>query len=246
MVLGISVSLAAAAIGVGVMLIGSLGSVRRPRRILLTGLGAFAVTALALMLVTRGFLKPQSTSPYARIVASIPGGPVEIARWLWNRDRYGTAAVQMIREFPVAGIGIGTFHSIGVDYTKSVGGVALPPDNAQNWYRHQMAELGILGSLGWLAFCGLFAIAVIRTPPERRSVLTRRRPPGLTCHAGRRLARGHAGAAPGHHPDVLDVRFLVAAAGGTRLQPRPGRDDPKGSCHICCSTTLRVVPHHYS
>jgi hypothetical protein len=158
-------ALAAATIGVGVMLVGSLGSVRRPRRILLAGVGVVAVMALALTLVTRGFLRPQSTSPLARIVASTPGGPIAIGRWLWNREGYGPAADRMIREFPVAGIGIGTFHSIGVDYTKSVGGLALPPDNAQNWYRHQIAELGILGSLGWMAFFGLFAIAVIRTPP---------------------------------------------------------------------------------
>ena len=158
-------ALAGATIGVGVMLIGSLGLVHRARRILVVGVGAFAVTALALMLATGGLLRPQSTSPLARIVASVPGGPIEIARWLWNRDGYGGAAVQMIREFPVAGIGIGTFHSIGVDYSKAVGGLALPPDNAQNWYRHQMAELGILGSLGWLAFIGLFAIAVVRTRP---------------------------------------------------------------------------------
>jgi len=155
-------ALAAATIGVGVMLIGSLGSVRRPRRMLSAGVAAFAVAALVLMLVVGGLLPPQSTSPLARIVASVPGGPTEIARWLWTREGYGTAAVQMIRDFPVAGVGIGTFHSIGVDYSRTVGGVALPPDNAQNWYRHQMAELGTLGSLGWLAFIGLFTIAVIR------------------------------------------------------------------------------------
>ncbi len=39
---------------------------------------------------------------------------------------------------------------------------ALPPDNAQNWYRHQFAEFGLFGSLAWIAWVVLFAMFVLR------------------------------------------------------------------------------------
>src|SRR5262249_2974492 len=40
-----------------------------------------------------------------------------------------------------------------------------PADNAQSWYRHQLTEFGILGSLGWLAFVVTFGRFVLR--PDR-------------------------------------------------------------------------------
>jgi hypothetical protein len=39
----------------------------------------------------------------------------------------------------------------------------LSPDNAQNWYRHQLAELGIVGSVAWMLWVGLFAVYVVRS-----------------------------------------------------------------------------------
>ena len=36
-------------------------------------------------------------------------------------------------------------------------------DNAQSWYRHQLAELGILGSLGWLIWLPMFVVVTART-----------------------------------------------------------------------------------
>jgi hypothetical protein len=39
-----------------------------------------------------------------------------------------------------------------------------PPDNAQNWYRQQLAELGVVGSLGWIIWMALFAWMLIRCP----------------------------------------------------------------------------------
>jgi hypothetical protein len=43
----------------------------------------------------------------------------------------------------------------------------LPPDNAQNWYRHQLAELGVLGSFGWILWMGALATLVWRTLVRR-------------------------------------------------------------------------------
>jgi hypothetical protein len=35
-------------------------------------------------------------------------------------------------------------------------------DNAQNWYRHQLTELGVVGSFGWIAFVAVFGRFVLR------------------------------------------------------------------------------------
>ena len=45
----------------------------------------------------------------------------------------------------------------------------LPPDNAQNWFRHQLAELGLLGSLGWIIWVAGFVhlIAAGQYKPDR-------------------------------------------------------------------------------
>jgi hypothetical protein len=69
------------------------------------------------------------------------------ALWsLWTRGGYGTVAMDMIREYPLTGIGVGTFHVIAPDYWRLHVNDALPFDNAQNWWRHQAAELGLLGA----------------------------------------------------------------------------------------------------
>jgi uncharacterized membrane protein len=47
-------------------------------------------------------------------------------------------------------------------------GGPLAPDNAQNWIRHNLAELGAVGSLGWIAWAVCLAIAVFRHPNRAR------------------------------------------------------------------------------
>jgi hypothetical protein len=77
------------------------------------------------------------------------------------RDGYGTLSAAVIREFPYVGIGVGVFYSVVPTYAWKVLGIYLPPDNAQNWFRHQLAELGVIGSLGWILwvawFCSMLA-----------------------------------------------------------------------------------------
>ncbi len=82
-----------------------------------------------------------------------------VAKQMWARDGYGTAAVLMIRDSPVSGVGVGAYHGL----VASIGGligVWLPPDNAQNWLRHEVAELGLVGGAGWIAWYGLFAFSL--------------------------------------------------------------------------------------
>jgi len=79
---------------------------------------------------------------------------------LWERFGYGSAAVTMIAEHPLAGTGVGTFHTLVHDYALVTSGKDIVPDNAQNWYRHHLAELGVVGSLPLLAWCGLLGFAL--------------------------------------------------------------------------------------
>ena len=38
---------------------------------------------------------------------------------LWERFGYGPAAIEMIKEHPIDGIGVGTFHALVIDYGKT-------------------------------------------------------------------------------------------------------------------------------
>jgi hypothetical protein len=78
------------------------------------------------------------------------------ARELWVRNGYGTGSVAMIKATPWQGVGVGAFHMLIGDYA------GLPRDNAQNWFRHQLAELGILGSIGWIWWTAVLAFALTR------------------------------------------------------------------------------------
>jgi hypothetical protein len=75
---------------------------------------------------------------------------------LESRDGYGTLAAAVIRESPYVGIGVSAFHTLVPIYAWKVLHAYLPPDNAQNWFRHQLAELGVLGSLGWMFWVAWF------------------------------------------------------------------------------------------
>jgi hypothetical protein len=71
----------------------------------------------------------------------------------------------MIAESPMVGFGAGMFHVLVPQYGELLsGGLALPPDNAQNWYRHQVVEFGFLGSLGWIAWVVVFGWYVVWRP----------------------------------------------------------------------------------
>lgn len=90
---------------------------------------------------------------------------------LWERFGYGPAAIQMVKEHPIEGIGVGTFHALVIDYAK-VRGYSIPTDNAQNWFRHIVAEFGLLGSIPMLWWCIVFARQLFakRTQGDRLSI----------------------------------------------------------------------------
>jgi uncharacterized membrane protein len=100
---------------------------------------------------------------------------------LWNRNEYGRRAAEMIADYPLFGVGVGSYHLLVRDYARMYGGPSVP-DNAQNWYRHQLTEFGVVGSLGWIAWVLLFAGFVLRRRSQNRS------PPGVRVARGMLLA----------------------------------------------------------
>jgi len=50
-----------------------------------------------------------------------------------------------VREYPLAGVGAGGYRYLAPDYWRVIDDSQLPLDNAQNWWRHQLAELGLIG-----------------------------------------------------------------------------------------------------
>jgi O-antigen ligase len=79
----------------------------------------------------------------------------------------------MIRDYPLTGVGIGSFNWMATDYWRLIAHDRLPFDNAQNWWRHQVVELGIAGSLALIAWSLLIAWLVFtRRPPAANRVET--------------------------------------------------------------------------
>ena len=133
------------------------------RRTRLLALGAAPVlVSLAFAVV----VLVSSTGPAERIRELVPPPSVEgvqrLAITLWNRGRYGPAAHLMIREHPFVGVGSGSYHPL-VDQYSRLAGWPAPFDNAQNWYRHHVAELGLIGSLPWILWVILFTGFLLRT-----------------------------------------------------------------------------------
>ena len=137
----------------------------RARTLLLTAVAGAAVIAVLIgaLWVSAGNApagRSRVVGPLARfrIMASEgqTASPKALFTALWERDGYGLGANLMIATYPTFGVGIGAFHEMVPEFAGS-----LPADNAQNWFRHQLAETGVIGSLGWIAFvlpCGWWVV----------------------------------------------------------------------------------------
>jgi len=132
---------------------------------------AAAALLLAFVAVVAVASRLTETGPLHRLRQSISvlGGVRPFAIDLWYRNGYGLAASRMIADHPWFGVGVGSFHLLVPDYGRD-GRRPLAPDNAQNWYRHQFAEFGIVGSLGWIGWVVLFGwcVAFGRAAPSAR------------------------------------------------------------------------------
>jgi hypothetical protein len=137
------------------------------RRRLVWGAAAAGLVAVAVLAgISR--LRPAAIGPIARFEQVVESATSQrrlgLLTTLWTRDRYGTAATAMIRQYPVTGVGVGMFNSYVIDETWLLGLGAQAPDNAQNWFRHQLAEMGVMGSLGWLAWLVVFVPTLWKRP----------------------------------------------------------------------------------
>jgi O-antigen ligase len=138
---------------------------------------AAAIAVLAVAVVTAApFLVRDERGPIARMRDTLADSSVRgFLQTLSDRYGYGLVAMDMIRQFPFFGVGIGSFNLLVRDHYYVMTGVrTLFPDNAQNWYRHQLAELGLVGSVGWILWVVSFGWFVLSTtaPPPRKFAMT--------------------------------------------------------------------------
>jgi O-antigen ligase len=122
------------------------------------------IAAVVLVLITLA----GAIGPFRRVVSTASADAAVTD--LWSRGGYGTVATRMIRDYPVTGVGIGSFNWMAADYWRLMANERLPFDNAQNWWRHQVVELGIVGALPVVLWSLLVAWLVLTrpTPPDNR------------------------------------------------------------------------------
>lgn len=162
---GSRMALLAGAIGGATILAGLALSWRRVSR---TARGA-AIAALVIAVALPSVVRFSSANPFERAMKSLPelNRPAleKFARFeLWNRGApYGTASWQMFERYPVSGVGVSSYLTLFPDYAYTIDGMReAAQENAQSWYRQQLAELGGLGSLGWIVWLGLCVALVCR------------------------------------------------------------------------------------
>jgi hypothetical protein len=167
---GSRTALLSAMVGI-LVLFGSVWRLLRARH-LVAGMAAAVVLVVALV-----FVAPVSTTgPWRRIVQFVPelsrAQIVESALQLWSRDMYGRIADRMFAEHPAVGIGVGGFYYQAADILYLINHSERPPDNAQSWYRQQLAELGLVGSVGWIVWMGMWIwlFAFRRGPGDRSAI----------------------------------------------------------------------------
>jgi hypothetical protein len=165
---------------------------RRVRRVVWAS-AVGALTALLAALVLTVTLS-RTTGPLERTEEFTGRSPWQVAEVLLARGRYGEIAARMVWEYPLTGVGIGAYHWLAPDYMRATFNQELAFDNAQNWWRHQLAELGLLGALPVLAMSIVFIWLTMR---------------------GARRARGD---------HVATVRGLVAGLGIVSLVGMPTQD----------------------
>ena len=90
----------------------------------------------------------------------LDGGATAAWEVVWRRNGYGPASMATIADHPWVGVGPGAFGHVISDYAKVALGSVLPPDNAQNWWRQQLADLGLIGSVGPI-LCSLLALGAV-------------------------------------------------------------------------------------
>jgi hypothetical protein len=177
--------------------------------------GVLAVVVVLLVTATA------SPIARARAIASGRSGLAE----LWNRGGYGPIALRMTSEFPLTGVGAGSYRILAPDYWRAMANDVLPLDNAQNWWRHQVAELGMFGAALIIAFSVLVAWRVVTGREDHPDVASASTLRGLLLGLGMTSLFGM----PTQNPLVL-YWFLALVTWFTWLVP--GRPRPEGRAGV--------------
>ena len=231
---GSRTALLCGAIGTAALVVG----LWRERRVSSTPMTRVAIWIPAgLLAVLAIVMLTPAASPIERAL-EIPSGWAGLKE-LWNRGGYGPIALQMTREHPLTGIGAGSYRIIAPDYGRALLNDALPPDNAQNWWRHQIAELGVFGGALIIAFSVLVAWRVIagrERDPDVASASTVR---GLLLGLGVTSFFGM----PTQSPLVL-YWFLALVAWFAWLVPDPTPRRPSTTLGTSASTSPGIHDAH--
>lgn len=140
-------------------------------------LSAAAVLVLAVAFATT--IGDRVTSPVARVkqTFSVPPptltGMTAFLKRVWDPYSYGFVSGRMIQDVPIFGVGVGAFNVVVRDYAVAVDHPQVASDNAQNWFRHQLAELGLVGGIGWMGWTLILAYFIVAGRPQpwaKRSV----------------------------------------------------------------------------
>jgi hypothetical protein len=150
------------------------------RTVLMAGAGSVVLLLGGVLLLAP---RVESSTPLGRLTGALPKTSIgDVAYELfWNRDGYGTAAAAAIGEHPLMGVGIGRFTGLSTSYAQRALGRAIPADNAQNLWRHTLAEQGLIGLLPILWLTGLTVIAVFAGRVEGVDLVLRVMLCGLGC-----------------------------------------------------------------
>jgi hypothetical protein len=184
----------------------AISEVRRRRVHRVAWRSAVGVLTVSLAALALTVTLSRTTSPLERTEEFSGRSPWQVAEALVARGRYGEIAARMIWEYPLTGVGVGTYHWLAPDYLRTTYNQELPFDNAQNWWRHQLAEFGLLGALPVLAWSTMIVWLAVRGVRQARGrhVATVR---GLVIGLGAVSLVGM----PTQDPVVLMAFFLMVA-----------------------------------
>ena len=184
------------------------------------------LVATILVLLVFGLRSSDPNTPLARLMEGMPmetGGLATTAHHLWERGGYASVVARMMADYPWTGIGVGTFPLLAREVGVVTLAISVLGDNAQNWWRHQLAELGFLGALPAIVVSiGIVSMLVLGT-----SVATHRA--AVTVLRGVVLGIGLAslvGMGTQHPALFLTFATLVFWLGALLERPRralPGR-----------------------
>jgi hypothetical protein len=205
-----------------------------------------AMVAIVMLLGVFG----DSVGPLRRLAKSVtlsPGADLKaIARDFWERDGYGLTANDMIRDFPVFGVGIGGFEVLCTDYSVLSGRSMLARDGAQNWWRQQAVSFGFLGTTLAIWWTALVLALIFRRTRDGADALT------AACARGPIVGLGVTATFGGYYlgPAVVVTAWTLLAWSARTLRPRTelqtGRSPGTWPLVVACAVALVFALGQYA